>query len=63
MGYFCKNSKYFRDMGIQSFLKLGVILVIFANLFSGIQDTFQNILRDMGYQGPPSRASIMYSLE
>ena len=23
MGYFCENSKYFRDIVIQSFLKLG----------------------------------------
>ena len=41
MGYFCENSKHFRDMVIQSFLNLGVILVIFANLFSGIWDTFK----------------------
>ena len=40
---FVKNSKYFRDMGIQSFLNLGVILVKFANLFLGLLDTFQNI--------------------
>ena len=43
MGYFYKKSKYFREMGIQSFLNLGVILVIFANLFLGIWDTFKNI--------------------
>ena len=29
--------------------------MIFANFFSGIWDTFQNILRKMGHQGPPSR--------
>ena len=31
MGYFCVNSKHFRDMVIQSFLNMGVILVIFAH--------------------------------
>ena len=58
MGNFCKNSKYIRDMGIQSFLNLGVILVInlpiyfqgygiLFKIFKGIWDT-----RD-----PPSRVS------
>ena len=49
MGCLCKSSKYFKDMGIQSFLNLGVILVLFDNflggygilfkIFKGIRDT------------------------
>ena len=42
---------YFRDMAIQGFLNLDVILVIFANFFSGVWDTFQDT-RD-----PPIRTS------
>ena len=38
-GMLCENSKYFRDMVIQSFQNLGEILVTFAILFSGIWDT------------------------
>ena len=44
MGCFYENSKHFRDMVMHfSFLNVGVILVMFAHLFSGIWDTFQNI--------------------
>ena len=52
MGYFCENSKYFRDMVIQSFLNMNIILVIFANLFSGIWNTFQNTMYLKGYGIP-----------
>ena len=46
MGYFCDYGKYTQ---LSEFER---ILVIFAIFFSGIWDTFQNIYRDMGYQGP-----------
>ena len=58
MGSFCENSKYFRDMVIQSFLNypVGRILLIFINFFSGIWDTFRNIKRIWDTRDPPSRA-------
>ena len=74
MRHLCENSKYIWDVLMQSFLNVGEKMVygdtklfelcwkvvIFVNLFSGIWDTFQNIERDMGYQGPPppSTASL-----
>ena len=39
-------------MVIQSFLKMGVILVIFAHLFSGIWDTFQIYKRILDTRDP-----------
>ena len=54
MGYFCKKkSKYFRDMGIQSFLNLGVILLIFANLFLGIYWILSKIFKGIRDTGDP----------
>ena len=44
-----KIQSTFRNMVIQSFLEWGV----FGHFLLGIWDTFQNILRDMGYLGTP----------
>ena len=47
---FHENTKYcFRNMVVKRLSELRLVLVIFVNFFSGIPDTFQNILRDMGY--------------